>query len=110
MNIKIKSIASIIITLLVVVACKKGPKVITTSTDTESTSKSSGVFDGESPTPSDANATGTLSNDIHTVVVKEILPATKYNYLKVNISMIKCLMICFAVCRAIQIICIHYFR
>ncbi len=85
MKIKIKPIALGLMTFLTLMACNKGPKVITSSsTDTESTSKSSGIFDGESSTPSDTNANGTLSNDIHTVVIKEILPATKYDYLKVT--------------------------
>ena len=84
MNIKIKSIALIVLTLLVVVACKKGPKVIYTTTDAERSSKSSGIFDRESSSPTNPSTTGTLSNDIHTVVVKEILPASKYNYLKVT--------------------------
>ncbi len=85
MNFKIKSIVLIVLTLSIVVACKKGPKVITSSTETESTSKSSGIFDGESSsTPNNTQVSGTLSNDIHSVVVKEILPATKYNYLKVS--------------------------
>ncbi len=83
MKINIKSIVLIVITLSVVVACKKGPKVITSSTETESTNKSSGIFDGESSTPTNTQS-GTLNNDIHSVVVKEILPATKYNYLKVS--------------------------
>lgn len=84
MSINIKSIVLLVLTLSVV-ACKKGPKVIYTTTDTESTSKSSGIFDGESSSASTkAQTSGTLSNDIHSVVVKEILPATKYNYLKVS--------------------------
>ena len=85
MKIKIRPIALGLMTFLTLMACNKGPKVITSSsTDTESTSKSSGIFDGESASPTNSQASGTLSNDIHTVVIKEILPATKYDYLKVN--------------------------
>lgn len=66
------------------VACNKGPKVITTSFETESENKSSGIFEGETASPNNLDINGTLSDDIHTVVVKEILSASKYNYLKVS--------------------------
>lgn len=81
----IKSILSLALVLLATLACNKGPKVIPTTTEPINTIKNSGIFDGETTTPSSTNVSdGTLSTDIHSVVVKEILPASKYNYLKVS--------------------------
>ncbi|MEM7368077.1 MAG: hypothetical protein AAF587_05710 [Bacteroidota bacterium] len=66
-------------------ACNKSPKVIEAN-ESSASETSSGVFDEEpaththSPSPSSAD----FSDQVHKVVVQEILPTTKYVYLKVS--------------------------
>ena len=64
-------------------ACNNGPKVIQSSTEQEGTQKS-GIF---TPDPSTQVVTSTdqsFSNDLHTISVNEVLPATRYVYLNVS--------------------------
>ena len=72
------------ILLCVVVSCNNGPKVISKSTDTENTKKNSGVFSDEFSTESSATTNQSFANDLHQVVVNEILPTSRYVYLHVN--------------------------
>ena len=65
-------------------ACKNDPKIIESTTRTEDSSPSSGIFSGESTPVATQNQNSTISNDLHTVVVNEILPTKKYVYLNVN--------------------------
>ena len=81
---KIKFRATLILTtvLIIVSSCNKGPKVISSSDNKESSEKSTGIFSEDHSTH--IKTTQPLNNDLHTIVVKEILPTTKYVYLKVN--------------------------
>lgn len=69
---------------LITIGCNRGPKIIPITT--EETQRippvSTGIFsnDGISTTPQD----GAMSDDIHTVIVNEVLPTEKYIYLNVN--------------------------
>lgn len=81
---KISSISIILVVLIFLVACNKGPKVISSSTESENIKNSSGIFDAGSSPQSVENTASTLSTDIHSVVVNEILPASKYDYLRVT--------------------------
>lgn len=65
------------------VACKNDPKVINSTTESENYG-SSGIFSGESSDESNLNQNSTFSNDLHTVVVNEVLPTKRYVYLNVN--------------------------
>jgi len=79
----IKITLLIAITLIIVSSCNK-PKVIMPTSGKESTSKSSGIFSDDSSTEVNANTNTVFSDDLHTVVVNEVLPTEKYAYLHVN--------------------------
>jgi hypothetical protein len=80
---KLKSILIITI-VLVFISCNNKPKVITSNAENENSSQSSGIFSGESSNDVPSKQNATLSNDVHTVVVNEVLPTEKYVYLNVN--------------------------
>ncbi len=66
-----------------ILACNNGPKVVQPSNEQEESTKS-GIF---TPDPSTQVVTSTdqsFSNELHTVSVNEVLPATKYVYLNVS--------------------------
>ena len=74
---------------LVVLSCNNGPKVISAQSDTESKFVSpSGIFEVDSSIteiPSTQNS-GSFTEDLHKVIVQEVIPASRYSYLKVNES------------------------
>jgi len=72
------------IVLCVTISCTKQPKTITKSTDTQNTEKSTGVFSEEPSTESNSNANQSFTDDLHRVVVNEVLPTSRYVYLHVN--------------------------
>jgi hypothetical protein len=66
------------------VSCNQGPKIISTPVEANSSSnvKSTGIFsDTEISTPTSAVP---APSDVHTVKVLEVLPTSKYVYLRVN--------------------------
>ncbi len=68
---------------VLMMACNNGPKVIQSSTE-QNESPKSGIF---TPDPSTQVVTSTdqsFSNDLHTISVNEVLPATRYVYLNVS--------------------------
>lgn len=68
---------------VMMMACNNGPKVIQSSTE-QNDSPKSGIF---TPDPSTQVVTSTdqsFSNDLHTITVNEVLPATRYVYLNVS--------------------------
>lgn len=71
--------------LLIVGSCDNGPKVITATT--ENTSEGvSGIFSEENTieTPKlDTSSKGSFTDNLHTVVAKEVLTTKKYVYIKV---------------------------
>jgi hypothetical protein len=77
-----------LLTILLFSTCDSGPKVIPVTEDSNSTSGSTGVFsDNESEDAHEGHnhPTGTAqSKDVHTVIVKEVLPTDKYVYLFVE--------------------------
>ncbi len=82
-----KIIVFINITALLLVSCNNGPKVITAQSSNDGGSPApSGIFSDVSnePDPEFQQNTGSFTDDLHKVMIKEILPATKYSYLKVT--------------------------
>lgn len=75
---KFKFIAIITIILAMVSSCNKEPKYKQISNG----ATKSGVYSNESSTQSYSNES--LSNELHTVVAKEVLQATKYVYIRVE--------------------------
>lgn len=83
----IRSISFHIVLSLLILSCNNGPKVITAQSDNEPAPVgSSGIFDlDQSTSGSTESATGSgFTEDLHQVVVQEVLPATRYSYLKVT--------------------------
>lgn len=70
--------------VVVLSACKDGPKVIANTVGDDNTigSSSTGIF---SDNPSDPNTSSVnISNDVHNVVALEVLPTDKYVYVRVK--------------------------
>ncbi|MBT8262486.1 MAG: hypothetical protein KJO05_06660 [Bacteroidia bacterium] len=66
-------------------SCNNGPKVITAQVENDTNESVSGIFsetNNENVIPN--TQTGSFTEDLHKVTVNEILPATKYVYLKVT--------------------------
>jgi len=73
----------ILLCTVFLMSCNNGPKVIQSSTE-QNESPKSGIF---TPDPSTQVVTSTdqsFSDDLHTVSVNEVLPATRYVYLNVS--------------------------
>ena len=69
----------------VTLACKDEPKVITAEQKSESNVPSSGIFSEEESIPElTPRMNSGFTEDLHTVVVGEVLPTQKYVYLNVN--------------------------
>jgi len=81
---KLISVVISAIVLSIVFSCNKGPKVISKSTGVENSEKSTGVFSGEPSTESNSNGNQSFADDLHTVVVNEVLPTSRYAYLNVK--------------------------
>lgn len=65
-------------------SCGDNPKVISSKKDTSSLEDKTGIFaDGSTP-PSTAKQETISNDDVHTVIVEEVLPTSKYVYLFVN--------------------------
>jgi len=79
----IKRILRLIAVMILITACNNKPKVISASEENENSTKSSGIFSGDNAT-SNANKNEAFANDLHTVVVEEVLPTKKYVYLNVT--------------------------
>ena len=74
----VKRIALGAIIISTIYACNKGPKVLTPVTKSQSPEKMSSMPSGKPSAPT------SFSEGLHTVVVKEILPASRYVYLYVQ--------------------------
>ena len=84
MQSKFKLISFSVIVLCIIFSCKNDPKVISKSTDTKNSEKSTGVFSDELSTKSNSNTNQSFTDDLHRVVVNEVLPTSRYVYLNVN--------------------------
>lgn len=68
--------------MIIVLGCKKEPKVIPITNKEKI--NASGVFSGNSNSKVDFNNTPMAPTEFHSVVVKEVLPTSKYVYLSVT--------------------------
>jgi hypothetical protein len=73
----------IIIVLFVIFSCNNGPKVISSDTNKKS-DENSGVFNDKPYSEIKSIPNQSSSDEIHKIIVLEILPTTKYVYLKVK--------------------------
>lgn len=74
----------LVIAIVLINACNSGPKVITATEDQSNSEKSSGIFSETPSVQPNVSASRPLSDDLHTVIVNEVLAASKYNYINVN--------------------------
>ncbi len=74
-------IASIIFTIT---SCKNEPKVIAPSMETENNSENSGIFTPNPDIQVNPNTNTSFNEDLHKVVVQEVLPTERYVYLNVK--------------------------
>ncbi len=84
MNLKFRLPFILLVVLTIVSACNNGPKVISSSKQNENSEKSTGIFSEESSSHTHTQSNQLLSNEMHEVLVMEILPTTKYVYLNVK--------------------------
>jgi hypothetical protein len=82
MKTKFKLVVISVIVLSITLSCKKDPKVI--SSDNNASEKSTGVFSDEPSTQTSPNINNSFTDDLHKVVINEVLPTKKYVYLNVN--------------------------
>jgi len=69
----------------ILIACNNGPKVITEKSNTNEVVTNSGIFSEENTNSQITNKTqSSFAEGLHTVVINEKLPASKYVYLKVT--------------------------
>ena len=81
-NIKFQLLIAMI--MVVAFSCNKGPQENGATPEYEKIEKNSGNFSKDPHTPSNLNTNESLSSELHTVVVNEILTASRYLYLYVS--------------------------
>lgn len=73
------------ITVFVVLnGCNSDPKVISASNENGDPEKNTGMFSTKSSPSSVVATNASFEDDLHAVIVNEVLPATRYVYLNVN--------------------------
>jgi hypothetical protein len=73
--------------LFIITACNNKPKVITAKSKIDTEAVSSGIFSEENNTSSpntESTASGSFTDNLHSVIAKEVLPTEKYVYIKVS--------------------------
>lgn len=81
---KRKSVLILTGTLFIAFSCNRGPKVIESSAKNEQPKNNTGIFSEEAIAPIGLSNNTSVNEDLHTVVVNEVLPTSKYVYLKVT--------------------------
>ena len=79
---KIRNLFFLYFLTVIVLACNNGPKVIEASQPSSSKVSNTGIFSEN--TPSQTTPQTSVSKEVHTVEVLEVLPTTKYVYLRVD--------------------------
>lgn len=82
MMLNIKSTLLIIIVLAS--ACNSGPKVISATDEGGDSEKSTGIFSDNPVIQPNAFSNQSLSDELHTVTINEVLTTSKYNYANVT--------------------------
>jgi hypothetical protein len=81
---KYNILCCLVLVSLLQTACNDGPKVISSSADQiDKGAASTGIF-SDAASQGEAASSSSLSSDIHTVKVIEVLPTSKYIYLRVS--------------------------
>ncbi|HEX5167870.1 MAG TPA: hypothetical protein VFW11_01755 [Cyclobacteriaceae bacterium] len=69
--------------ILLAASCNKGPKVIPVNEE-ESAESGTGIFSTDTPAPIPDESQNSIDDDVHRVVALEVLPTTKYVYVRVK--------------------------
>jgi len=72
------------VTIVSIWSCNNGPKVITSPSESETPIPNSGIFTDEEPNFQPETKRSGFTENLHAVVVNEILPTSKYVYLNVT--------------------------
>lgn len=80
---KFKLHLTLTLVLITLLACNKGPKVIS-SEDGKNSENSTGIFSENSSSKPVIKSNSSIGSEMHQVTVVEILPTTKYVYLNVK--------------------------
>lgn len=84
MNYILKLICMCTVIPVMMARCTQNPKVIATSSDNTGTEEGTGIFSDEQPPAIPDLSKQSLGSDLHTVTVEEVLPTTRYVYLRVK--------------------------
>ena len=76
--------ALLIVLTIALSACNNGPKVIEPSTESPSTESSSGIFTPNPEIQVSTSENSSFGEDLHKVVVEDVLPTDRYIYLNVK--------------------------
>ncbi len=77
-------ITILMMSFLLITGCNNGPKVIAPTTEAGEAEKNSGIFTPDPSTQVTTNSTSSFNEDLHKVVVQEVLSTSRYVYLKVK--------------------------
>ncbi|MBT8189056.1 MAG: hypothetical protein KJO29_01405 [Bacteroidia bacterium] len=80
MNYKLGGLAGIILLMSIAMSCNRGPKVIAPGNANVNGVSQSGIFSDDKL----KNEASEVSDEVHTVVVQEVLPTSKYVYARVT--------------------------
>ncbi|MDH4089218.1 MAG: hypothetical protein OEV24_02055 [Cyclobacteriaceae bacterium] len=84
MNYILKLICMGTVILIVMARCTKNPKVIDASSNNIGTAEGSGIFSEDQRPAIPDLSKQSLGSDLHTVTVEEVLPTSRYVYLRVK--------------------------
>ena len=84
MSLNSKATFLVAISLISLVACNNGPKVIKSSSEAPNSESRTGIFSGENGTENTSDSSNSFVNDLHNVKVNEVLKSPKYLYLNVT--------------------------
>ena len=75
---KIQHLTSTILLTLFLVSCNNGPKVIKAQSNENSSGTESGIFSEDSGTDQSTDTFSSFSEDLHSVVVNEVITASRF--------------------------------
>ena len=82
----LRNLTNLSFIILAFISCNDGPKVISAENTNVNIETSSGIFSEENNTILDQTLSdrSSFTEDLHTVIIQEVLPASRYVYLKVT--------------------------
>ncbi len=77
-------IVILIAAVLFIASCNSGPKVIPAASENSNTENGTGIFSEETPPAQVSQLAPSATQNVHAIVVEEVLPTEKYVYLRVK--------------------------